>query len=126
MVEHFLAKEDVASSSLVARSPFLSRNPLVLNHFPWEGFKNSVAGLRKGIIVIIDLVIFCVLDALKWWSDRGKDAQNRHKKPLRAVTADTRRYILQKFVTDCSINRVSDITLPRIHSWLDFDRFHDT
>jgi integrase len=26
---------------------------------------------------------------------------------------------LQKFVTDCSINRVSDITLPRIHSWLD-------
>jgi integrase len=48
-----------------------------------------------------------------------KDAQTRHKKPLREVTADVRRHILQKFVSDCSINRVSDITLPRIHSWLD-------
>jgi hypothetical protein len=27
-------------------------------------------------------------------------------------TGDTRRYILNKFITDCSINRVSDITLP--------------
>jgi integrase len=48
-----------------------------------------------------------------------KDAQNRHKKPLRAVTADVHQYILQKFVTDCSISRVGDINLSRINGWLD-------
>jgi integrase len=47
-----------------------------------------------------------------------KDAQNRHKKSLRVGTANTRRYILNKFITDCSINRVSDITLPVIQCWL--------
>jgi hypothetical protein len=47
-----------------------------------------------------------------------KDAQNRHKKALRIVTADNRRYVLNKFITDCSINRVSDVTLPAIQRWL--------
>jgi integrase len=47
-----------------------------------------------------------------------KDAQNRHKKPLRSGTADTRRYVLNKFVVDCSIDRVHDITLPQIQRWL--------
>jgi hypothetical protein len=47
-----------------------------------------------------------------------KDAQNRHKKALRVGTANTRRYVLNKFITDCSINRVSDITLPVIQRWL--------
>src|SRR6202011_4324834 len=31
-----------------------------------------------------------------------KDAQNRHKKALRVGTANTRRYVLNKFITDCS------------------------
>jgi integrase len=47
-----------------------------------------------------------------------QDSQMRHKKPLRNVTADTRRYILKKFVTDCGIYHVGQITLPKIHGWL--------
>jgi hypothetical protein len=47
-----------------------------------------------------------------------KDAQNRHKRVLRVGTANTRRYVLNKFITDCSINRVSDITLSVIQRWL--------
>jgi hypothetical protein len=42
-----------------------------------------------------------------------KEAQSRHKRPLRPNTADVRRYILEKFVVDCSIYRVGDITLPK-------------
>lgn len=45
-------------------------------------------------------------------------AQSRNRKPLRAVTADTRRYILRKWVTDCAINRVEDINLFGIQRWL--------
>jgi integrase len=47
-----------------------------------------------------------------------KEAQNRHKKPLRAGTADTRRYVLNTFVTDCSINQLGDISLSQIQRWL--------
>jgi len=47
-----------------------------------------------------------------------KEAQSRHKKPLRPNTADVRRYILKKFVADCSIYHVGDITLPKIQQWL--------
>ncbi len=58
--------------------------------------------------------IFCRTTITSW----ALDAQNRHKKALRAGTAVTRRYVLNKFITDCSINRVSDITLPVIQRWL--------
>jgi integrase len=47
-----------------------------------------------------------------------KDAQERDKKPLRAETANVRRYILNKFVSDCVITRVGDITLVKIQNWL--------
>jgi integrase len=47
-----------------------------------------------------------------------KEAQSRHKKPLRPNTADVRRYILKKFVADCSIYHVGDITRPKIQQWL--------
>lgn len=45
-------------------------------------------------------------------------AQARNKKPLRKVTADTRKYILEKFVKDCGIGRVGDITQAKISNWL--------
>jgi integrase len=47
-----------------------------------------------------------------------KDAQERNKKPLRTETANVRRYILNKFVSDCRIHQVGEITLPKIQSWL--------
>lgn len=40
------------------------------------------------------------------------------KKSRRVGTAITRRYILNKFIIDCSTNRVSDITLPAMQRWL--------
>jgi integrase len=45
-------------------------------------------------------------------------AKNRNKKPLRVGTADTRKYILQKFVKDMAINRVGEITIQKINQWL--------
>jgi integrase len=47
-----------------------------------------------------------------------KDAQARNKKPLRAGTADTRKYILGKWVVDCGISRVADISVSKINQWL--------
>jgi integrase len=46
------------------------------------------------------------------------DAQGRNRKPLRAVTAETRRYILKKFCSDMGIERVGDITAQKINQWL--------
>jgi len=46
-----------------------------------------------------------------------KDAQERNKKPLRAETARVRGYILKKFVTDCAVSRVGDITPLKIQHW---------
>lgn len=47
-----------------------------------------------------------------------EESQNRTKEPLRKVTADTRRYILQKFATDTGINRAGEITGSKINQWL--------
>jgi integrase len=47
-----------------------------------------------------------------------KDAQARNKKPLRAGTADTHKYILEKWVADCGISRVGDISASKIDQWL--------
>jgi integrase len=47
-----------------------------------------------------------------------QDAQDRNKKPLRVRTANVRRYILNRFVSDCGINQVGEITLPKIQGWL--------
>jgi integrase len=47
-----------------------------------------------------------------------EESQSRTKEPLRKVTADTRRYILKRFVTDTGINRASEITGSKIHQWL--------
>ncbi len=47
-----------------------------------------------------------------------EEFQNRYKKPLRKVTADTRRYILQKFVTEAAIGRAAEITGSKINQWL--------
>ena len=47
-----------------------------------------------------------------------KDAQARNKKPLRAGTADTHKYILEKWVVDCGISRVGDISVSKINQWL--------
>jgi integrase len=47
-----------------------------------------------------------------------EEAQGRTKDPLRKVTADTRRYILQKFASDTGINRASEITGAKISQWL--------
>jgi integrase len=44
--------------------------------------------------------------------------QKRPKKALRKVTADTRRYILQKFAKDTEINRAGEITGSKINQWL--------
>ncbi|HET9377793.1 MAG TPA: site-specific integrase [Chthoniobacterales bacterium] len=45
-------------------------------------------------------------------------AQARNKKPLRPGTADTRKYILQKFVKDMAISRVGEINAQKINQWL--------
>jgi integrase len=47
------------------------------------------------------------------------EAQSRNKKPLRAVTAETRKYILKKFCADMAIERVGDITGYKISQWLE-------
>jgi integrase len=47
-----------------------------------------------------------------------RDAQDRNKKPLRPETANVRRYILNKFVKDCGITQVGEMTLPKIQNWL--------
>ena len=47
-----------------------------------------------------------------------QEAQDRNKKPLRSGTADTRRYILRNFVTECAVGRPADITLPKVQTWL--------
>ena len=47
-----------------------------------------------------------------------KHAQARNKKPLRAGTADTHKYILEKWVSDCGISRVGDISVSKIDQWL--------
>lgn len=52
--------------------------------------------------------------------DYLKQAQDRHKKPIRAGTAYIHRYILKKFVIDCSIHQVRDITLPKILDWIEW------
>lgn len=46
-----------------------------------------------------------------------KEAQTRHKKPLRPGTAATHRYILNKFVSECGIERIGDITRDKINQW---------
>jgi hypothetical protein len=46
------------------------------------------------------------------------EAQGRNKKPLRKVTAETRKYILKKFCSDTSIERVGDITSHKVTGWL--------
>jgi site-specific recombinase XerC len=46
------------------------------------------------------------------------EAQSRTKEPLRKATADTRRYILQKFASDTGINRAGEITGAKISQWL--------
>jgi len=46
------------------------------------------------------------------------ESQSRTKEPLRKVTADTRRYILQKFVSDTGITRAGEITGSKINQWL--------
>jgi integrase len=45
-------------------------------------------------------------------------SQNRLKEPLRKVTADSRRYILKKFVADTAISRAGEITGAKINQWL--------
>jgi integrase len=55
-----------------------------------------------------------------------QDAQERNKKPLRPETANVRRYILKRFVSDCGITRVSEITLPKIQNWLTRLKAKDT
>jgi integrase len=47
-----------------------------------------------------------------------EESKKRNKKPLRSVTADTRHYILRKFVSECGIGRVGDISLGKISGWL--------
>jgi integrase len=47
-----------------------------------------------------------------------EESQSRTKDALRKVTADTRRYILQKFVADAEINRAGEITGAKIAQWL--------
>src|ERR1700682_3352632 len=47
-----------------------------------------------------------------------KDAQARNKKPLRLRTAKDYKYILVKWVADCGISRVGDITVSKIDQWL--------
>jgi integrase len=47
-----------------------------------------------------------------------EESQGRTKEPLRKVTADTRRYILKKFVTDAGISRAGEITGAKITQWL--------
>lgn len=47
-----------------------------------------------------------------------EESQSRTKEPLRKVTADTRRYILQKFATDTGINRAGELTGAKISQWL--------
>lgn len=45
-------------------------------------------------------------------------AQSRNKKPLRPLTANTRRYVLKQFCSDMGVERVSDITGQKITQWL--------
>ena len=47
-----------------------------------------------------------------------EEGQGRTKDPLRKVTADTRRYILRRFVSDTGINRAGEITGAKINQWL--------
>jgi integrase len=47
-----------------------------------------------------------------------EESQGRTKEPLRKVTADTRRYILKRFVTDTGISRAGEITGSKITQWL--------
>ncbi len=47
-----------------------------------------------------------------------QEGQGRTKDPLRKVTADTRRYILQKFASDTEINRAGEISGAKISQWL--------
>jgi integrase len=47
-----------------------------------------------------------------------EEAQGRTKAPLRKVTAETRRCILQKFAADTGINRAGEITGAKITQWL--------
>jgi integrase len=65
---------------------------------------NESAPRRREVHGLIDLYL--------------EESQARNKKPLRPVTADTRRYILKKFVADTSISRAAEITSQKITRWL--------
>lgn len=45
-------------------------------------------------------------------------AVSRDKKPLRKVTAEVRRCILEKFVQDMALSRVGEINAQKINRWL--------
>ncbi len=47
-----------------------------------------------------------------------EESQSRTKDAMRKVTADTRRYILQKFAADTGISRAGEITGAKISQWL--------
>lgn len=47
-----------------------------------------------------------------------EESQSRTRDALRKVTADTRRYILQKFAADTGISRAGEITGAKITQWL--------
>jgi len=65
---------------------------------------NESAPRRREVHGLIDLYL--------------EESQARNKKPLRPVTADTRRYILKKFVADTAISRAGEITGSKINQWL--------
>jgi integrase len=47
------------------------------------------------------------------------EAQTRNKKPMRAETSKSNRYVLVKFVTDTGANYVSDVTTRTLQRWVD-------
>jgi integrase len=47
-----------------------------------------------------------------------EESQSRTKEPLRKVTADTRRYILQKFAAETGISQAGEINGSKIGKWL--------
>jgi integrase len=65
---------------------------------------NESAPRRREIHDLIDLYL--------------EEGQNRLKDSLRKVTADSRRYILKKFVADSAISTAVEITGSKINQWL--------
>jgi hypothetical protein len=138
LVEHFLAKEDVASSSLVARSNSLYLvKKLILKGIHSEKNREkrlkSASYLAEAIIraraILAEGLIASevyvpnesaprrreIHDLVDLYLEEG---QNRLKDSLRKVTADSRRYILKKFVADSAISTAGEITGSKINQWL--------